>query len=568
MHIILVSIEQIFNYVSLIISLLSLLVSILVFYLTQKSSSYLEVDRQYQSLLAMAISNPKFRDVKYTKRYKEYKDSDPDFYNSYCAYAYMIWNFIETICDVSKTRKLFSKIDDVWFPTIIEENRLHYSWFVDNERLFRKEFYSFITNKINNVVFTKGDYNDLDLVYPHYVKDFPIEEQKKKNLLVQLLKSGEYQLYFICFPNMKYINAKNLDFIGYVFSRVDENKKCVFIDYIAICENYRNCRYGSIALTRIKEKYPKYALIFEIEKPNNDDFNSIARRRKRFYEKNGALTLNKKYIFPTEDGRGLPMDLMIIPGRDFHYNKDTVVSFVEETIKYIHTDFKDTINDIIDRYKKDFPNELVKEKYELYNYNATQFKNKLDKFIDIDNELEKRDTDRIIKLIEEDKYRLLVIEKIISHEICGFCMFYVGSNKDIFIDYLSIDEKYKKEGLGTRLYNIVASQCRSKNIKGIFFQTYKPISGDDKLKIVLDFVSHFNASRVYVDEYRSPLELVYPNNQYALWFIPFTNETLPASWMQKSVKEAILGMYGNSKENRDIVESYITKIGEFFGKEE
>ena len=54
----------------------------------------------------------------------------------------------ETIYDVSKTKKAFSYIDNVWLPIILQENKLHYAWFTRNKRLFRGEFVEFIKNKI------------------------------------------------------------------------------------------------------------------------------------------------------------------------------------------------------------------------------------------------------------------------------------------------------------------------------------------------------------------------------------------------------------------------------------
>lgn len=561
--IILLSIEQIINYGSIVISILSLLVSVLVFYLTQKSSGYLEVDRQYQSLIAMAISNPKLRDLHFTKKYKSYISSDPEFYHSYCAYAYMIWNFIETIYDISKTRKMFSRIDDVWFPSIIEENKLHYSWFIDNNRLFRKEFVKFVKDKINNVVFVKGKIDDVENIYSnHYVHDFPIDEQKSKNVLIQLMKQGEYQLYLICFPNMKHINMRKLDYIGYIFSRVDENKKCVFIDYIAICDNYRNCGYGSVALQKIIKKYPRYALIFEIEK-SNGVYNSVAEKRKIFYERNGASVLNRQYLFPTSDGKGLPMDLMIIQGENYKYVKKDVIEFVEETIRYIHSDYEDRLDKIIDKYIDDFPEQIIAQPYEIIEYDVILFQKNLDVLEEIEPELKRRDAQDIIQKMKSGEYRMIVVQKTVSHRPLGFCLYFDGKNsKSIFVDYLSVDEKYKKEGYGTKLFNGVAQFCDINNYFGVFFQTIRPKSNDVRLQEVLSFAKRLNAEQIFVD-YHSPLENTFKNNQYALWFISFSNKTLKSTWMKKAILELILGMYGNTKDNTNMINSYINSVGDY-----
>lgn len=556
-----INVEQIINYISIIVAVLSLFVSILVFYLTQKSSGYLEVDRQYQSLLAMAITNPKLRDVKFTKKYKDYKHKDPEFYHAYCAYAYMVWNFIETIADVSKTKKLFSKIDEVWFPTIIEENRLHYSWFVDNERLFRKSFVHFIKEKINNVVFVQGNIDDLELVYPHYVLDFPLEERKEKNRLVTLMKEGQYKLFLISFPNMKHINVEKLDFIGYIFSRIDDVNKLVFIDYIAICDNYRSCGYGSIALNNIKKKYPRYALIFEIEQ-SNGEYNSIAERRKIFYERNGALTLNKNYVFPTPDGEGLKMDLMIIPGDEYKYNKSNVITFVKDTIHYIHSEYSnEKLNKIMSNYVTHFPENLERIGYALTNLNKEKFLELKDQLIEIEPDLANRDINHIASLIEEGKYQLIIIHEKGKRIPLGFCLFYLAKDKGVFIDYLTIKESHKSSGLGSHLYDFLRRYFASNSTKGIYFQTIKPRAGDKRLKSTLSFVKKVDATQIYID-YHSPLELK-TKEEYALWFISLTKENIDKEWMQNTLKEALLTIYKDNKENAILINSYLSTITDF-----
>ena len=552
-----VTIEQIINYVSITISLLSLLVSVIVFYLTQKSSGYLEVDRQYQSLLAMSLSNPKLRDVRYTKKYKDYKNSDVEFYHSYSAYAYMIWNFIETIADVSKTKKAFSKIDNVWFPVIIEENRLHYSWFVDNERLFRRDFVNFIKNKINDVVFIEANLDDLELVYPHYLEDFPEEERKDKNRLVQLMKGGEYKLFLISFPNMKHITLDKLDFIGYIFSRVDEVKKCVFIDYIAICDNYRSCGYGSIALNNIKKKYPDYALIFEIEQSHGER-HSIAERRKMFYERNGAIALNKNYVFPTKDGKGLNMDLMIIPGENYRYDKKNVISFVLETIHYIHSEYSmKKLDEVTNKYIDSFPDKLEKNEYTLVRFEADEFLANYDKLCEIEPLLKNRNVERLSSLLKEGKYVLLVVVKKGNREPYGLCLYYGTDNDGIFIDYLAIKEAKKKEGLGTKLYNYVSKYFKDNNYLGVYFTTKRHY---DENSETISFAKKINGKKLDVD-YKTPLERI-THEKYDLWFIKLKDGPIEAKWMQKTLKEALLGMHGNVETNEALIDSYIDKIKE------
>lgn len=71
--------------------------------------------------------------------YKEVKENDRETYFKYCSYAYMMWNFLETIYDF-ESKKKNSSLGNIWEPVLIEENKLHYRWFLDNRRLFRKSF--------------------------------------------------------------------------------------------------------------------------------------------------------------------------------------------------------------------------------------------------------------------------------------------------------------------------------------------------------------------------------------------------------------------------------------------
>ena len=344
--------------ITISISVVSLFISILSYIMNKKRTGYLEVDKQYYNLLNISINNPKLRNIKYTANYYEYKEKDEEFYHKYCTYAFMVWNFIETIYDVSKTKKAFSYIDNVWLPIILEENKLHYAWFTRNKRLFRGEFVEFIKNKINQVQIDTGSLEQFNEIYKHYKKDFPEEERKNYDKIVEMLKTNNYQLEIIKLPLTKRVVETDNLYIGYLLIRKDDLRQLIFIDYFAILSDYRDCGYGSKALSFFKKKYPQYGIIFEIEK-SDGDINSFAEKRRIFYERNGAIKIDVDYALPIPDAtvKSLKMDLMIIKGNTYSYNRENVSDFLRDTISFIHSDFPYT-QEVINSYIYDLPEQL------------------------------------------------------------------------------------------------------------------------------------------------------------------------------------------------------------------
>ena len=115
----------------------TLFYSIWSFRTTLRDSYYAELDRVYFDLLKIGLEDPDLLDFPVTH--------DPRKAREYDAYAFMVWNFIETIFDRcqgwSKRR-----LRETWYPIIAAENARHRDWFNlrHNRQRFKGRFCRFI----------------------------------------------------------------------------------------------------------------------------------------------------------------------------------------------------------------------------------------------------------------------------------------------------------------------------------------------------------------------------------------------------------------------------------------
>lgn len=117
------------------LAIVALIYSLRTFTASLKNSHYAELDRMYQDLLNIKLGNPHLRhgNVK--------RDDDEE--AQYDIYAFMVWNFLETIrdrCDQDK------ELCRTWYPVIAGENRLHREWLErkENQDKFKRPFLEFI----------------------------------------------------------------------------------------------------------------------------------------------------------------------------------------------------------------------------------------------------------------------------------------------------------------------------------------------------------------------------------------------------------------------------------------
>ena len=104
---------------------------------TLRDAYYAELDRVYFELLKIGLERPELLSFP--------ASPDPAKADQYGAYAFMVWNFVETIFDRcqgwSKRR-----LRETWYPIIAAENALHRAWFdlPENRRRFKQRFVRFI----------------------------------------------------------------------------------------------------------------------------------------------------------------------------------------------------------------------------------------------------------------------------------------------------------------------------------------------------------------------------------------------------------------------------------------
>ena len=104
---------------------------------TLRDAYYAELDRVYFELLKIGLERPELLSFP--------ASPDPARATEYGAYAFMVWNFIETIFDRcqgwSKRR-----LRETWYPIIDAEYALHRGWFdlPANRRRFKQRFVQFI----------------------------------------------------------------------------------------------------------------------------------------------------------------------------------------------------------------------------------------------------------------------------------------------------------------------------------------------------------------------------------------------------------------------------------------
>jgi hypothetical protein len=100
-----------------------------------RAGYYAELDRMYFDLLQMAVERPYLLDADAI--------TDPMHKREYELYAFMVWNFLETVYDRCGRNK---QLTETWYPVVAAENQQHRKWFdvAANRTRFKKRFIDFI----------------------------------------------------------------------------------------------------------------------------------------------------------------------------------------------------------------------------------------------------------------------------------------------------------------------------------------------------------------------------------------------------------------------------------------
>jgi hypothetical protein len=99
---------------------------------------YAELDRVYFELLKIGLERPYLR--------APTSPTDPARASEYDAYAFMVWNFLETVVDRCDR---VSMLRETWYPVVATEGALHRAWFdlAENRRKFKARFCRFIDTR-------------------------------------------------------------------------------------------------------------------------------------------------------------------------------------------------------------------------------------------------------------------------------------------------------------------------------------------------------------------------------------------------------------------------------------
>jgi hypothetical protein len=107
---------------------------------TLREGYYAELDRVYFELLKIGLERPYLR--------ASPPPDDAGRASEYDAYAFMVWNFLETVVDRCESTPNQS-LRETWFPIVETESALHRAWFdmPENQRKFKERFCSFIAKR-------------------------------------------------------------------------------------------------------------------------------------------------------------------------------------------------------------------------------------------------------------------------------------------------------------------------------------------------------------------------------------------------------------------------------------
>lgn len=333
--------NEIISVASVIFAFTSVVITYYIYKVSRVDTSYLDIDKQYSDLLRIGLDEPDLRDYERTSMF--YKlDSQDSFKKKYNIYANMCWNLVETIYDRQKDKKGRFKLSETWIPVMFEENRLHYTWFKHNLRLFRPEFQKFVTGELNDIEIISGSISDLKDVYARFQRDFAADERKDFAHLEMLMVKNKYKLLL----------AKHKVFdeiIGYAFIYEIDNQKLLWLDYMAIDTKFQNAGYGTLLFNKIAELKQDgiLGIFLEVEIPDEKDKANREEqiRRIKFYERLGAERLKFDYKMPTNSG-GLPMYLYFKPSPNVKFlPKEQIKETIASAFEYIHSDVacKDSI---------------------------------------------------------------------------------------------------------------------------------------------------------------------------------------------------------------------------------
>ena len=187
---------------------------------------------------------------------------------------------------------------------------------------------------------TLKESKNFDVIFEDMQKQFPPEELKDIDSFKNLLTKTDYKLFIL---------EDNSQLIGYIIFLENKQTNTIWIDYIAILQNFHSMGYGSEIFHIIKNTLKSIkGCYLEVEKPNSTDINTL--RRIKFYTNLGAKKLNINYIYPNKFG-GFPMDLYFMPfNKTYFPSKEEILNVIKHSFSTIHSDIEN-IKEIFSKIK-------------------------------------------------------------------------------------------------------------------------------------------------------------------------------------------------------------------------
>jgi hypothetical protein len=295
---------------------------------------YMDIDKQYADLLRKALDMPELRNRARTSTYFLLPPTDA-FREKYHVYAYLCWNLVETIHDAQLDKSGHFISSETWEPVILEEFRLHLEWFRRNVHLFKDRFRRFVLDSLNSIEVLWGNKSNLEQIYSTYSKAFPVEERKTLDQLSDLLDNRRYRLLI---GYQKAIQRM----VGFAFVYEDPSLGFLWLDYLVIEERYRNSGWGTQIVRDLLKKMKKdnKVIFMELEYARSSDCfeREQQERRIQFYSRLGAISVDRNYLYPSNNGP-FPMQLFIIKlSEQLDLNDECIDKAIQSLFHAIHSD--------------------------------------------------------------------------------------------------------------------------------------------------------------------------------------------------------------------------------------
>ncbi len=145
------------------------------------------------------------------------------------------------------------------------------------------------------LVSTADDFR-LEEIYRSYASTFSEDERRSEWQFRQLFQH----------PAAKVISLlHDATFVGYLI--LWELTECVFVEHFEIFPEFQNRQHGTTVFKHLYQKYSKIILESEPETLDED-----AKRRIRFYTKNGLQIIDRNYLQPAYDQQKNSVSLWLL----------------------------------------------------------------------------------------------------------------------------------------------------------------------------------------------------------------------------------------------------------------